>query len=865
MRILFVTNFYPPYHKSGDELSCRDIVESLKTRGHHVRVLTSTYGTAKTQVKGDIHRSLSESSKDSLDWHVVFLKELINQVTFKKLCNDFQPEIVFFFNLSHISISLELLAKEMGLPTCFYISNNWFTTWKIDHWYQVWPKDDKGSKILRYLTHHFKLLPPSQHGDFKHPIFTCQYLKNLAEQVGKIETFSSVIPRGVDVNRFSFREADGQKPSRFLYVGQIKPGKGIDIAIKAMGILKREHGYDGLTMTIVGDDKNLPYYVTYLRDLADTYGVLKDINFVGRFSHEKMPDLYFAHDILVLPSECEETLSLTVLEAMSSGLAVVSTAKGGNAEILDDEFNALFFPKENVKIFARQLLRLVKEPELFESMRANARKTVEQGFRIELSVDSVEGVLKNTLEQAHLDRQGISLEKGPLISERDSFESLTELIIRAKKWLKIGKVVSLARGLVKPRFLIPKLRKAFQKTYSFVWLIIFPIFLEGFFLISGRRPKSPTTKPRKRQKVLVVQLADIGDIVLTSPFLRELRRFMPYAWITLVVQPGMISLVEKCPYVDEVIPFNWRAVKKWKTAFQGHIFWWLQSIWISLRCLWKRPFDMAISPRWNNDPCLVASLILMYTSGASQRIAYIDSSDDYKLKSLRDANRLITQGPVRDFPKHEVEHQMKILSYLGAEPAHTKLELWTTPEDEHFARNVLNQYSIESNNLLIAFGIGAAWSLRRWPTSRFIELGKWLQENYNAYILIVAGKNEKDMGFQIERELQSKRTINLAGKTTLREMASIFRFCKLFVGNDSGPMHVAAAAGVCSVGLFGPGEYGRFKPWGSNHEVVHLGFSCNPCSENCKFEEPYCIKEITVSQVKEILYKKLKSILVTTA
>ena len=101
------------------------------------------------------------------------------------------------------------------------------------------------------------------------------------------------------------------------------------------------------------------------------------------------------------------------------------------------------------------------------------------------------------------------------------------------------------------------------------------------------------------------------------------------------------------------------------------------------------------------------------------------------------------------------------------------------------------------------------------------------------------------------------RTVNLAGQTTIREMAAILKSCRFFIGNDSGPMHIAVAAGATAVGLFGPGEYNRFKPWGPAHAVIHLGLTCNPCSENCFFSEARCVRGISVEQVKEVLKKKL--------
>ncbi len=250
---------------------------------------------------------------------------------------------------------------------------------------------------------------------------------------------------------------------------------------------------------------------------------------------------------------------------------------------------------------------------------------------------------------------------------------------------------------------------------------------------------------------------------------------------------------------------------------------------------------------------------LIYASGAPRRIAYINGPDDFVFHRLGDVNRLTTEGPVRGALKHEVERQLDILHFLGAQPEDTHLEVWTSRDNERFAQDLLSQYGIAPTDFLIALAPGAAWAYRRWPADRFVELGRWLQDNYGATILIFAAKGEQDIAGQIERELQGRLTINLAGKTSLLEMAAILKHCKLFIGNDSGPMHIAAASGVPSVGLFGPGEYERFRPWGKDHETVRLGLTCNPCSENCRFDQARCIQGIAVSQVQSVLAKKLLS------
>jgi heptosyltransferase-2 len=250
----------------------------------------------------------------------------------------------------------------------------------------------------------------------------------------------------------------------------------------------------------------------------------------------------------------------------------------------------------------------------------------------------------------------------------------------------------------------------------------------------------------------------------------------------------------------------------------------------------------------------------MYASGACERVGYHDYPHNQTGYKLTDVNRLITRGPVRGFPEHEIERQLDILRFLGADPGQfdLKLEVWTTAEDERFARDLFDRHGLSAAGLLVAFAPGAAWPFRRWPVERFVELGRWLQAEYGAYILIFAAGNERELVSRVERGLRRGQTLGLAGKTAIRQMGSVLRRCRLFVGNDSGPLHVAVAAGVPVVGLFGPGEYERFRPWGPDQDVVRLAFPCSPCSQNCLFDEARCIKGISVREVKAAIARKLE-------
>ncbi len=861
MRVLTVSNFYPPHERSGYELGALDIVEWLRARGHQVRVLTSAQGGQEDRAEGDVFRWLKTGSKEKSDWRSVLIKELVNQTAFRRICSSFPPDVILFFSLTDVSSSLPLLADDMGFPTSFYLADIWFATWEKDQWYQVWPRRDRGARVLRFMSRHFDLRPQHPPLRFANAAFTNSHLRAIAVELKRATADAPVIPWGVDQSRFQARDSRRQKPNRLLYAGELRPHKGLDIAIRALGILKREYGYERLSLTVAEKNKSLSSARAYFRDLSERCGAAEDVRFEPPRPRRDMPDVYRAHDILVFPSSAEDSLTLTLLEAMSCGLAVVSTPTCGHADILKDGHNALIFPAENPELCAGQILRLLNDPGLYRSIATNARVTIDREFRLEKCVDAIERLLKEAAKQTEEKNHRHSASWGAALPKESHPSKLQPKVFRrVRGLLRLGAVVVSLRALLKPGFYVRILRRITLKGLSLAALVVSPVFFEAFFRLAGRRSLSRGKGASKLENVAVLQLADMGDILLSGPFLRELKRFMPQARIVLVVQPSMFNLVENCPYVDEVVSFPWRAAKNWRTAFSGTLLWWVQSTWITARRLWKRHLDLAISLRWNNEPCQAASLILMYASGAPERIGYHDYPHHWTGCKLTDVNRLITRGPVRGFPEHEIERQLDVLRFLGADPDlfDRNLELWTTAADERFARDLFGRHGLSAAGLLVAFAPGAAWPFRRWPVERFIELGGWLQEEYGACILIFAARNERELASRIERGLRREQTLDLAGRTTIRQMGSLLRRCRLFVGNDSGPMHVAVAAGVPVVGLFGPGEYERFRPWGPDHDVIRLAFPCSPCSQNCLFEEARCIRGISVSQVKAAIARKLE-------
>jgi glycogen(starch) synthase len=131
MRILVISNLYPPHYIGGYELGCRDVVEALKSRGHQIKVLTSTHGVPEARVEGDVYRWLRTGGEEPRPRGRVGIavrllqKEWTNQNSFRALVEAFDPELVYVWNPVGISLSLARVAEEMRLPLCYLVSDRW--------------------------------------------------------------------------------------------------------------------------------------------------------------------------------------------------------------------------------------------------------------------------------------------------------------------------------------------------------------------------------------------------------------------------------------------------------------------------------------------------------------------------------------------------------------------------------------------------------------------------------------------------------------------------------------------------------------------------------------------------------------------
>jgi ADP-heptose:LPS heptosyltransferase len=384
---------------------------------------------------------------------------------------------------------------------------------------------------------------------------------------------------------------------------------------------------------------------------------------------------------------------------------------------------------------------------------------------------------------------------------------------------------------------------------------------EPLFRFFGRR-RTPANSPNGLgRRVLVVRLDAIGDLVLTTPFLRELRRSLTDAHITLVVKPETRALVEFCPYVDEVLTFKWEG-RRWLAPFQAR---W-RALRFSARYLWPRKFDLALVPRWDADRH--EAMTLGYLSGAPARIGYSIRVNPTKATLNRSSEPLLTYSITRTEPRHEVERNLDILRVLGFAPSATNLEIWFTASDEGFVDELLSRSADRSSERVVAVGIGAGAPHREWPVEKIEVLIRWLIHDRRSTVILVGGLREESRAHTLQ-ELSKERLINAVGRTSLRQTAALLGRCDLFVGNDSGPMHLASVVGIPVVEIschprggdpLGENAPERFAPWGISSCVLRPPTALPPCSTSCRSEIAHCIATISVAEVQAAVDGFLRNI-----
>ncbi|HEX9988850.1 MAG TPA: glycosyltransferase family 9 protein [Chloroflexia bacterium] len=329
------------------------------------------------------------------------------------------------------------------------------------------------------------------------------------------------------------------------------------------------------------------------------------------------------------------------------------------------------------------------------------------------------------------------------------------------------------------------------------------------------------------KRILAVKLADLGDLLAITPALQALRAAQPSARIDLLTPPSSAGLLKGAPFLDNIFTFD-------KFSFD------------SLGSL-LNPYGMLRTARFLLRLRLMGydALVIFHhftTGWGSLKFAVLSLASGARVKAGLDNGRgrfLTHKVTDKGFgAMHEADYWLNVASLLGADARAGWLPFVPINSTHRVtAINLLDDIRASHTGPIVAIHPGAgAYSLARtWPVEGFAEVARGLIDAHDAAILVLGGPDETERAAcLVEMVGYNGRVHNLAGRTTIHETAALIEQCDLFLGNDSGPMHVAAAVGTPVVAIFGPSNaqaWGPYTPPGeaSKHTIVARDLPCMPC------------------------------------
>ncbi len=327
--------------------------------------------------------------------------------------------------------------------------------------------------------------------------------------------------------------------------------------------------------------------------------------------------------------------------------------------------------------------------------------------------------------------------------------------------------------------------------------------------------------PESVSSILVMRLYFIGDVLLSTPVFESLKRRFPEARVTALVKRRALDVLRGNPWIDEVLLHD----EEGRGGFR---------LGLELR---RRRFDVAVDLTGD-----LRTSWLLYASDPGFRVGFNHAGFGFLL-DRRIAYR--SEG-------HVVDHLMSAVAPLGVTGDAPSPAIYPDDADAASAAGLLADAGLAEAPYVV-MSPGGNWSHRRWPAARFGEVAAFAADAHGLRSLVIGSSDDAPIAAEVV-EASCGAAVNVAGRTGIRELAVLASDARAFVGNDSGPMHVAAAAGCPVVALFGPNTPVLFGPRGSPSRVIWHEYECSPCDQKrCARADRPCIEEITVSEVEEAL------------
>jgi heptosyltransferase-2 len=323
----------------------------------------------------------------------------------------------------------------------------------------------------------------------------------------------------------------------------------------------------------------------------------------------------------------------------------------------------------------------------------------------------------------------------------------------------------------------------------------------------------------------------VGDAVLCTPALTALKDRNPSAIISVLAVKRVCEVFLHNPCVDEIVTLPGRKNL---------------SYWLKAMELRREKYDLGIL-----FPNSFSSAFFFRLSGVPRISGYCRDGRGFLLTDAVEVTEELLES-------HQVDYYLDL---IGNDIGQRELAWTVTEEEKSEAKALLRENGVSTDDVLVGIGAGAAFGpAKRWPPEYFAGLADELIKKHSVRILLFGAGEEKRIAFQICDSMQ-ERSLNLVGRTNLRQLGALLSMCRLLVSNDSGVMHVGAAVKTPLVAIFGSTDPSRTGPRGSGCRVIYRGLDCSPCfARRCSRGDYKCLREIKVEDVLLAAEEELKDV-----
>ena len=333
------------------------------------------------------------------------------------------------------------------------------------------------------------------------------------------------------------------------------------------------------------------------------------------------------------------------------------------------------------------------------------------------------------------------------------------------------------------------------------------------------------------QRILVIKLSSLGDIVHTLPAVAAIRQRFPSAHISWLVKSQWASILEENPDVNEVlaVDVSWRKLPK---LVQG---------------LRRRSYNLVVDFQG-----LFRTGLLGMFSGANIRVGFAQAREGAPwMYTHRVSLPGDQESSWRLLEVHAVDRNLAIARFFGADISHPTFHFPGLAQDHTSMGDVLQHAQVEGHESLIALAPWSRSALKSWPLSRFLQLAEELVRLPTFRVVVLGGPADSQPAAEF-RSLESQGLVNLVGKLTLPQLPALLRRMKLVVGNDSSLIHLAAGVGTPVLAIYGPTQPKATGPYPvSQHAIRRTELACSPCGQRTCRNPHYleCLQSISVGSL----------------